>query len=205
MIIEASFDDGADHDVRLAELLARYNIRATFYIPVMWESIATIKGWIPLTKQQLLEIAKFHEIGAHTITHPLLTRVSYSVAKYEIEECKPLLESIIGQPVRKFAYPRGYATDQIRDIARKAYTSARSTLVGNTDPPTDPAWENPTVHVACQRTEYDDKHWFDYALQQLKIAKKKDGYFHIFGHSWEISRNEANWSALETLLKEAVA
>lgn len=204
MKLELSFDDAADHDLRVAELLAKYGLTATFYVPVMWESVATIKGWVPLKKDQVLSLAKNFEIGSHSITHPLLTRVPYAIAKYEIEQSKPLLEGIINQPVRKFAYPRGYATDQIREITRKVYSSARSTLVGNTELPKDPVWENPTVHIACERKEYDNEHWFDYALRHLRIAKQKDSYFHAFGHSWEISHQNA-WNALERLFQAIVA
>lgn len=200
MQVVLSFDDGCNHDLRLARLLDQYNLRATFYLPAMWESFGTLKGWVPLTKSEVLDIAKTHEIGSHTITHPLLTRIPYAVATYEIVQSKPLLESIIGKPVTKFAYPRGYATDQIRATARRVYESARSTLVGNTDTPDDPIWENTSVHIACPRTEYDKEHWFDYAIRHLEQAKKKDGYFHAFGHSWEIDQANA-WGTVERLFQ----
>jgi peptidoglycan/xylan/chitin deacetylase (PgdA/CDA1 family) len=47
------------------------------------------------------------EIGAHTVSHPILTSLSDDAARYEIVESKRALEAIIGEPVRYFAYPNG--------------------------------------------------------------------------------------------------
>lgn len=200
MKVLLSFDDGCSLDLQLASLLARYDLKATFYIPVMWESYGTLKGWTPLTKQELLELSEAHEIGSHTISHPLLTQVPYAMATYEITNSKQMLEGVIGKGVDSFSYPRGYATDQLRNVVRKVYKSARSTLVGNTDEPTDPAWHNTTVHIGCQRTEYDKEHWFDYAIRHLEQAEKKDGYFHAWGHSHEIEKNN-QWNSVERLFE----
>ena len=47
------------------------------------------------------------EIGAHTMTHPILTRIDADTARREITESKRRLEEILGMPVRSFAYPNG--------------------------------------------------------------------------------------------------
>jgi peptidoglycan/xylan/chitin deacetylase (PgdA/CDA1 family) len=47
------------------------------------------------------------EIGAHTISHPILTSLSDDNAREEIAGGKQQLESIIGRSVRLFAYPNG--------------------------------------------------------------------------------------------------
>lgn len=47
------------------------------------------------------------EIGAHTHTHPILERLPDTQARAEIEQGKSELESILGSPVRVFAYPNG--------------------------------------------------------------------------------------------------
>ena len=46
-------------------------------------------------------------VGGHTVTHPILARVSHEVAEQEMAEGKEVLESAIGAPVRLFAYPNG--------------------------------------------------------------------------------------------------
>ena len=40
----------------------------------------------------------------------------------------------------------------------------------------------------------------DYAKEQFRIAKEKDGVFHIFGHSWEIEKYNL-WNELESFFK----
>ena len=46
-------------------------------------------------------------IGAHTVSHPILTRLEDEQARLEIEESKRQLEAITGERVRFFAYPNG--------------------------------------------------------------------------------------------------
>jgi peptidoglycan/xylan/chitin deacetylase (PgdA/CDA1 family) len=47
------------------------------------------------------------EIGAHTVSHPILTSLPDADAMAEISGSKTALEAILGQPVRYFAYPNG--------------------------------------------------------------------------------------------------
>jgi len=51
------------------------------------------------------------EIGGHTVTHPILTRLSPQEAEREMADGKAELEAIIGGPVRLFAYPNGKPTE----------------------------------------------------------------------------------------------
>jgi peptidoglycan/xylan/chitin deacetylase (PgdA/CDA1 family) len=47
------------------------------------------------------------EIGAHTVSHPILTSLADATAMHEIAESKRQLEAIVGKAVRYFAYPNG--------------------------------------------------------------------------------------------------
>jgi len=46
-------------------------------------------------------------IGAHTVNHPVLTRIADDAARVEIDLGRKRLEGITGAPVRLFAYPHG--------------------------------------------------------------------------------------------------
>jgi peptidoglycan/xylan/chitin deacetylase (PgdA/CDA1 family) len=47
------------------------------------------------------------DVGAHTLTHPILSRLSLEQARAEIGGSKEALERLLGEPVRLFAYPNG--------------------------------------------------------------------------------------------------
>jgi peptidoglycan/xylan/chitin deacetylase (PgdA/CDA1 family) len=47
------------------------------------------------------------DIGAHTVTHPILARLGAAAARNEIERGKAALEAIVDAPVELFAYPNG--------------------------------------------------------------------------------------------------
>lgn len=75
------------------------------------------------------------EIGAHTVSHPILSRVDDATARFEIEQCKHDLEAITGSRVRYFAYPNGKPGldfDQRHAAMAKAagYDAAFSTAAG---------------------------------------------------------------------------
>lgn len=200
--ISLSFDDGAKQDMRLVELLTKYGLTATFYIPVMWKSLAKVKGWEPLDSLEVQQIADTFELGAHGVTHDYLTKIPFDTARWEIEDSKKQLQDMFGHKVTKFAYPRGYATDQLIDIVRKNYEHGRSTLVNSLDPQEDPAWQHTTVHVGYDRAEYNGEGWFDFATRKLRSAVlRKEAHYRVWGHSWEIEKYNG-WHQLEVLFRE---
>ncbi len=70
------------------------------------------------------------EFGAHTRTHPDLTRISAVAATREIVESKAVIEDSLGTTATSFAYPYGRFNRSIRQIAEKTYRSASSTNLG---------------------------------------------------------------------------
>lgn len=75
------------------------------------------------------------EIGAHTVNHPLLSRVDRRQAETEIAESKDFLESLLHQPVALFAYPNGkpgtdYGAEHVAMVKRCGFQGAVSTRWG---------------------------------------------------------------------------
>lgn len=69
-----------------------------------------------MTSQQVRELHRSGmQIGAHTVWHPILARLSHADAEREIGESKRQLESITGAPVTLFAYPNGSRGDDYDD------------------------------------------------------------------------------------------
>jgi peptidoglycan/xylan/chitin deacetylase (PgdA/CDA1 family) len=51
------------------------------------------------------------EFGAHTMHHPILTRISLDEVRTEVEGSKSRIEKELGEPVFSFAYPNGRLSD----------------------------------------------------------------------------------------------
>ena len=70
------------------------------------------------------------EIGAHTLTHPDLTRASRDRVEEEVRGSKDVIEAMLGTPVVSFCYPYGYCDAQSRDVVRQHFSSACSGRLG---------------------------------------------------------------------------
>lgn len=78
-----------------------------------------------VNKHEIKELAKspYVTIGAHTTTHPILSKQTSETQVYEIKKSKQDLEKIIGSPVTCFSYPFG----SMQDIGPLAPTIVRNT------------------------------------------------------------------------------
>jgi peptidoglycan/xylan/chitin deacetylase (PgdA/CDA1 family) len=75
-------------------------------------------------------------IGAHSVSHPILSRVEPAAARREIQESKAQLEAIVRQPVRCFAYPNGkpqrdYERIHVEMVREAGFDVAVSTAWGS--------------------------------------------------------------------------
>jgi hypothetical protein len=82
------------------------------------------------------------EIGAHTVSHPILTALSEDEARREIVDARQQLSTLLSKPVALFAYPNGKPDVDFspRDVAlvkeagfSAAFTTARSVAKRDTD------------------------------------------------------------------------
>lgn len=89
-----------------------------------------------MTTAQLRSLrASGMEIGAHTVTHPILARLDPERARSEISEGKRRLEAITGNPVTLFAYPNGkprqdYGAEHVAMVRELGFEAAVSTAWG---------------------------------------------------------------------------
>ncbi len=60
-----------------------------------------------MNEHELLDLGPQIEIGAHSVSHPLLLAVNPDEQRVEISESRAALEQLTGQPVTSFAYPYG--------------------------------------------------------------------------------------------------
>lgn len=71
------------------------------------------------------------DFGAHTINHPVLSRLSFSSAEDEIAASKEMIENKIGRKANTFAYPFGkkdqYKNDTIKILKRLSFECSVTT------------------------------------------------------------------------------
>lgn len=216
VIITTSWDDGHPLDWKLAELLKKYDIPATFYVPVKNVEREC------MNPQQMVEIAQSFDIGGHTCHHYDLTRISLKEAEREIVEGKKRLEGIIGKELLSFCYPRGKFNGEIVNAVKGAgFTVARTTRlltrrikdpfrIGTTVHVQD-HWTGPYINQVIMSLDKDMlrfmlrnnlffKRWDRIAIDTLNFVIENGGVWHLWGHSWEIEDNN-NWGRLEEVLR----
>jgi peptidoglycan/xylan/chitin deacetylase (PgdA/CDA1 family) len=97
-----------------------------------------------MTAEQVRHLrASDMEIGAHTVTHPILAELDPERAASEIRDSKLRLEAITGNPVTLFAYPNGkpgrdYRQDHVGVVKRLGFEAAVSTAQGVAHSASDP-------------------------------------------------------------------
>lgn len=135
-----TFDDGFLSAFQSGlEPLARHGFRAMQFLVA--DRIGQFNEWevqLGDVREPLMDAAQVrdwlgagHEIGAHSLTHPFLTRVSFREAREEIFASKKKLEDQFGVAVRHFSYPYGDLNEPIRDLVGEAgYLTACTTQFG---------------------------------------------------------------------------
>ena len=136
-IVALSFDDGMDdnHAVVLP-VLREHGLRATIYVttgligkPNPW--MAPESGARMMTVDELRDLAAAgFEIGAHTVSHPDLSRLGFDECLREMRESRDELERSLGVEVRTFAYPSCHYGPAAVEAARVAGFTAAVTCQG---------------------------------------------------------------------------
>lgn len=82
------------------------------------------------------------QIGAHTVTHPILARTDIDTTRREIAESRDVLQSLLGERVGLFAYPNGragkdYGPEHSALVAAQGFDAAVTTDWGAADTGSD--------------------------------------------------------------------
>lgn len=97
-----------------------------------WDGMMT---WDHLRGMQ----ASGHEIGSHSVSHPILPLVPDAQLRVEIGRSKALLEEALDREVRSFCYPNGDHDNRVVASVREAgYAFAVTTRYGINAPGSDP-------------------------------------------------------------------
>jgi len=206
LIVTTSWDDGSVFDLKVAELLSKYGMKGTFYIP---RSLFAH----PLERHDIVAIDKNFEIGSHTLNHVELTEVSLSEVKKEVKGSKTYLEELLGHEVPMFCYPNDKYNRNIKRIVKETgFRAARTANSGGFDLPRDPYEWHTTMPATngsplaalgiCLRNRLFFKTLTDWETRARRLFDKAlevGGVYHIWGHSLELELN-LEWAKLERVL-----
>ncbi len=109
-------------------------------VQALAESLGTkIPTDLMMSSEQVRTLAAVGmDVGAHTVTHPILSRISPDHARREISESKLALEEILGRGVDLFAYPNGipgkdFTEKHLRMAWDAGFSAAVTTSPGTAD------------------------------------------------------------------------
>lgn len=214
-LITTSWDDGHVLDFKLAELLQKYNLPATFYIPQTNTERAV------MSSQQIKALAQDFEVGGHTLHHVRLHSAAKDFLEKEVRGSYNWLGDLLGKEPVSFCFPGGvYDAATAQSVFQHGYKLARTTelfsiksfATGQVLATTLQAYPHSAFtyakHLIKRKRGATLLGWLKSAETNLvKLAghhleriEKEGGCFHLWGHSWEIE--ELNlWEGLEELFK----
>jgi peptidoglycan/xylan/chitin deacetylase (PgdA/CDA1 family) len=140
-----TFDDGyVDNLTAALPLLEKYNLPATIFITTgllgqtanfSWDTEYRKEERATFLSEPEISLLSKHPLitlGAHTETHPRLTRLTYSDQLAEIQLSQQRLQQVTGQTITYFAYPFGgildFSPETQRALAQCHFTAACTTL-----------------------------------------------------------------------------
>jgi peptidoglycan/xylan/chitin deacetylase (PgdA/CDA1 family) len=141
-----TFDDGYESVYEHAfPVLQRLGFTATVFLTVDQHGRRTDEQHLTsLEQRRMLSWGQIREMeraginfGAHTLTHPDLTRLPSEQARQEIIASKEIIQDALGKPVHSFAYPYGRYDERSRRIAKEHFACACSDRLAVTSSASD--------------------------------------------------------------------
>jgi len=110
--VALTFDDGPTekYTPQILAILKKYNIKATFFMVGM-----NAKAHPDLVKMVL---ADGHAINSHSMTHPMLTKLSDKKLQWEVAEPSVVIYDTIGKKPLCLRYPFGASNEHVRAVIR---------------------------------------------------------------------------------------
>jgi len=216
LIFVTSWDDGHPLDERLGDLLDRFGLKATFFVP-----IRNREGHPVLSTDALRRLDGRFEIGSHTLDHIPLTDLPQKECARQIVEGKVALEQQVGHAVSGFCYPRGKWNGLVRETVINAGCNYARTVENLRLDRGNDRFSIPTsmqIFPHGKRVYFSNyirygryisrfkaitiglqsKNWIDFLIRLLDSDLDEKSVLHIWGHSWEIDEKKL-WSKLDSL------
>jgi peptidoglycan/xylan/chitin deacetylase (PgdA/CDA1 family) len=131
-----TFDDGYRSVIEtVAPILREHGFTATLFLLGGREGLRWRPPWPLLTWDEAGQLAAAgHELGAHTLTHPVLPHLPPDEAEREMAEAQQVIARETGREARTLAYPFGARSVAVEALARRHFDAACGTRLGLAGP-----------------------------------------------------------------------
>lgn len=206
--VATCWDDGVCTDLRLIEILRKYNAKATFNlnpglhgeerVPSQWYTFEDAR-WSSngfsggkFSKHELTEIYKGFQVASHCMQHETVGTVLDNVFLKAAIDARHYLEDLFQQNCPGFAWPCGASTKATADAMLEAgFEYGRTTQ--NTEHVL--SYEHPMLlNSSCHFLNRNFRDLFD-------KAKAENGVFYFWGHSYEMMDCKGMWDFMEQKIK----
>lgn len=201
--ITFSYDDGTTQDIRLIELLNKYNLKGTFNLNSELLGKPGILPWeqrishYKIAPEDVKYIYEGHEVAAHTLTHPNLTELEEKEIIRQVEQDRINLSELVGYEVEGLAYPCGGVNqnEKVAEIIREhtGIRYCRTIISSNSFALQENLYQ---FHPTAYYMEGID-HLLDLGEKFLSMETEEPQIFYIWGHSFEMDYVADSWSRLE--------
>lgn len=202
-----SYDDGVTQDVRLIELLNKYDLKCTFNLNSQLLGTGQIVlrrgkriSHYKIQPNDVKKVYEGHEIAVHTLSHPNLINCYEQEIIRQVEKDRLNLSELAGYEVVGMAYPSGKINcdKRVADVIRKntgVLYSRTITTTDSFDVQNDLLQFHPTVY------HLDFEKMMALGREFIELKTETPQIFYIWGHSYEMDYGEDYWLQLEEFFK----
>ena len=199
-----SFDDGVMQDVRLIEIFNRYGLKGTFNInsELLGKPGELVRNGKTVRHDKIMpcdlrRVYAGHEVAAHSLTHPNLTRLEEPEIIRQVEEDRKRLSELCGYEVVGMAYPCGGVNndDRVAEIIQKNTGIQYARTITSTyafDIQEQLYRFHPSVY-------YIEENFEDVIDSFLASDSEEQQLLYIWGHSYEMDAEYITWDVFERL------
>lgn len=198
-----SYDDGVYSDIRFAEIMDRYGLRATFNINgglFCREDEVTDSPTRRLTKKEAyaLYANTSHEVALHGYWHQHVKDLPAAGVTYEYTKDREVLENMFSRVVRGMAYPYGDFSDEVVRVVRDCGIAYGRTTRSTEGFGLPKEWLllDPTCHHRNPRLMELAESFNEKTLRPLDNPL----LFYVWGHTYEFVHSD-NWDVIENFAK----
>lgn len=195
-----SFDDGNESDVKLVELINKYNLKASFNLNSglydkndewLYNDRFLVKKLCPFDGK----LYEGHEICVHGLYHRAAPELNDEELYEEFAKDKENLEKVAKYPILGAAYAYGAYDDRTVEILNKIGIKYCRTVAATDDfsLQTDMLRYKASCH-------FRDKDAFDKINRFLEMEADSPQIMYIWGHSYEGDGDNA-WGRMEDIFK----